>query len=163
MVRTWVFISILLTLTIYVLFQIVKQEQEKPQQRNRTLIVRELMQQAVTEEDVGNLDAAVKTYREIIDIDPAYAPAYNNLANLLHQRGFEDAAIVNYKKAIELDSTLVSARYNLALSFYNKGFYQEAIREWEKVLQLKPDSLVAAQTAINISIAKSKEKYNFNY
>lgn len=118
--------------------------------------VNQLLARALVEEDAGNMEAAVRTYRQITDVNPAYAPAYNNLANIFQKRGFLDVAILNYRKALDINPNLISARYNLALSYYDKKLYREAAREWRKLLTFDPDSTVAAQTETNIRIAEDK-------
>ena len=45
--------------------------------------MQQLYQQAHAQQEAGQTDAAIATYRELLRKDPSIAPAYNNLGRLL--------------------------------------------------------------------------------
>lgn len=64
---------------------------------------------------------AVELFREAIDLDPRYEPAYNGLGIALKTAGDLDGAIANWKKAAELKPDYGFALYNLGLAYLQRG------------------------------------------
>ena len=78
-------------------------------------------------------------YRTTIAENPACWMAYNNLGNLLHDRGQTDDAIAMLRKAIEIKPDYADACNNLGRALASRGQIDEAIAECRKALKIKPD------------------------
>ena len=50
-----------------------------------------------------DLDAALALYKEVIDLEPTYAPVYFTTAQLKRAKADFDAAIGNYEKALAIN------------------------------------------------------------
>ena len=82
-------------------------------------------------------------YRTTIDRNPACWMAYNNLGNLLHDRGQTDDAIAMFRKAIEIKPDYVKTYNNLGLTLAGRGQIDEAMAEYRKALKIQPDCATA--------------------
>jgi len=87
-------------------------------------------------QDVGNLDTAMTLYQKAIELDPAYAVAYNDLGIIYEAKGLIDLAEENYLKSIKIDPMYLSTYSNLALLYENKRDLEKAAFYWEKRVQL---------------------------
>ena len=97
---------------------------------------------AIDHEAAGNTEAAIDDYSKAIRLNPRYANAYNNLANLLMEAGNEPAAMINYDKAIEHDSNTALFYNNRGLARYRNTIwadYDGAIADFSDAIRLKPD------------------------
>jgi len=103
----------------------------------------------------SDLEAAVRFFRDSIDADPTYAPAYAGMADGYGQLGYgsylspADAfprARAAARKAIELDPLLAEAHASLgyALMYYDWNF-SGAEAEFKRAIELNPDYAVAHQ------------------
>ncbi len=88
----------------------------------------------------GDLDAAMNLYQKAIELDPAYAVAYNDLGVIYEAKGFIDRAEESYLKAAKIDPAYLSAYTNLALLYQNKRELERAAFYWKKRAELgSPD------------------------
>lgn len=80
-----------------------------------------------------NWEDALKFFNEAIAIDPNYAPAYREKAELLYKAGRFPAAVENYGKYLELNNSCrVQQRY--ASFVFETKDYKKAVVELEKAL-----------------------------
>lgn len=77
--------------------------------------------------------------KEFKEAQPKSAESYNDLGNLLTQRGEMDAAIASYQTAIALEPDLVMAHSNLANLLVYQGKMEEAIASYQTAIAFKPD------------------------
>jgi len=88
----------------------------------------------------GDLDGAMNLYQKAIELDPAYAVAYNDLGVIYEAKGFVDRAEESYLKAVKIDPSYLSAYTNLALLYQNKRELDKAAVYWKKRAELgSPD------------------------
>lgn len=80
----------------------------------------------------GDFDRAMGLYQKAIELDPAYAIAYNDLGITYEARGFTERAQESYLKAIEIDPVYLSAYTNLALLYENRRDLDKARYHWQK-------------------------------
>jgi tetratricopeptide (TPR) repeat protein len=88
-------------------------------------------------------EAALATYQKIIDHDPNYISAYNNMANINYTLGRQDEAIRLWKKCVEVNDSFLDAHLNLGKILYVKGELKESAAHFEKVLKLNPGNAEA--------------------
>ena len=92
--------------------------------------------QGLEMQDIGNLDTAMSLYQKAVELDPAYAVAYNDLGIIYEAKGLIDLAEQNYLKSIKVNPMYLSAYSNLALLYENKRELEKAAFYWEKRAQL---------------------------
>ena len=73
---------------------------------------------------------------QAIALDPQFAYAYYNRANLYVRSGEEDKALLDYTKAIELSPSFAEAYYNRGLLFFALGKVNEGTRDLSKAGEL---------------------------
>jgi tetratricopeptide (TPR) repeat protein len=79
-----------------------------------------------------NYQLALDLYKKAQDLDPTYAPAYREKAELYHLAGQKANAVESYKKYLELNNS-DEARERYAAFVFNNKQYAEAITEIEKL------------------------------
>lgn len=79
-----------------------------------------------------NYQLALDLYKKAQDLDPTYAPAYREKAELYHLAGQKANAVESYKKYLELNNS-EDARERYAAFIFNNKQYAEAITEIEKL------------------------------
>lgn len=126
---------------------------------------KELMQEATTKDpnnaelqynlgviagEAGEIDAAKAYYEKAISLDPSYADAYNNMAVLIlgQEKGIFD-------KMNALGTSAADDKKYEELQKEKQSLYESAIPFLETTLKLKPKSVQAAKTLMNIYSALS--------
>lgn len=89
--------------------------------------LREVLQAAVDAVAREDWNAAVRLYREAIEIAPNEATLYNNLGVIERRRGNIDAAITAYRRTLELNSSFTEVYPNLAVALLATEQWQEAL------------------------------------
>jgi tetratricopeptide (TPR) repeat protein len=100
----------------------------------------------------GDLDAAIREYREVLRKWPHLPRVHNNLGHVLAARGNIAEAISHHNEALRLTSDAsipdgnvartfdrATAHLNLGNVFLAQGEIREAIREYNATLELRPD------------------------
>jgi hypothetical protein len=85
----------------------------------------------------GNLDEAVASYQNALQIKPDFAAAMNNLGTALRDKGDLDDAMSWYRKAIQLTPDFADAHWNLSFALLLAGLFQEGWQEYEWIWKLK--------------------------
>jgi tetratricopeptide (TPR) repeat protein len=81
---------------------------------------------------VQNFSEANKKYEEAIAIDPTYAPAYRENAEMLLNLNKAKKAVENWKKYLELNNSL-EARYRFATALFSGKQFCDVITEIESL------------------------------
>jgi protein O-mannosyl-transferase len=105
-------------------------------------------------DDKGQIDEAIRQYREAIRLKPNYPDAHNNLGIALDNKGQTGEAIQQFREAIRLKPDHLDAHYNLGNTLPKAGQMDEAIRQYREVIRLKPDY---AAVYNNLGAALAKE------
>jgi tetratricopeptide (TPR) repeat protein len=94
---------------------------------------------------LGKEEAAEKSYRKAIEINPKQPLYYENFATLLRRQGPEklDEAIGQLKRAYQFDPNNPFVGLQLALCYESKGNLPDAAALLEKAVQKQPDLLPA--------------------
>ncbi|NXJ60022.1 TTC6 protein, partial [Rostratula benghalensis] len=99
-----------------------------------------LTNRGVINQLMGYLPCAMKDYQQAISVDPSYALAYFNAANIyFHNRQFSQAYCY-YSKVLQLDPTNESAVMNRAITNTFLNNIEEAKEDFEKAISLCPSS-----------------------
>jgi predicted TPR repeat methyltransferase len=89
---------------------------------------------------LGELDAAVESYRQATIIKPDYADAYNNMGITLKDQGKLEEAIEAFNKVLSLKPDSAEAYSNMGNAIKAQGKLEEAIKAYKQALTIKPDS-----------------------
>ena len=103
----------------------------------------QLFQQGVAAGQRGDFSEAESIFRQVTEIDPNNADAYNNLGIALKDQGKLEKAITNYDQAIEIDPNNAVAYYNLGLALRRQGKLEKAIASYEQAIEIDPNNAVA--------------------
>ena len=90
----------------------------------------------VEHNELGQYDAAIQDYDQVIRLDPEYADAYHNRGYSYDEAGQYERAIQDYSEAILLDPQDADAYYNRGVSYHNLGQSAEAERDFAKSEEL---------------------------
>ena len=104
----------------------------------------------ITFERLDRLDDAFHAYCRAIELDPSFADAYNNRANVYVKFGKHWQAEDDYKKAVKLDPKFASAYNNLGALLYDHERYEEALECYRKAFIINPKQ---AETCSNLAMA----------
>ena len=88
---------------------------------------------------IGQMDKAIEAYSKAIELNPAYAGAYNNRGIAYDETGKSAPAIADFNKAIELKPDFAEAYNNRGTIYSNQGNSTRAITDFNKAIVLKPD------------------------
>lgn len=87
----------------------------------------------------GNIEGAMETYRDILNIYPRNTQALYNLACLLDMERCYEEAIDVYVAAMKQDPFMDKALFNLAVIYERLGMHTEAIDTWKHYVQVAKD------------------------
>lgn len=96
-------------------------------------------------------DEAILEFQKAIALDPNYAPAHDNIANLYAEKGDYLKALQIYLKAIELEPESATVRYNFGC-FISNYAAQIALTEYQLATQQESD-FPEAHLNLGISLA----------
>jgi tetratricopeptide (TPR) repeat protein len=100
--------------------------------------------------DRGELDEAIKHFKEAIRLKPNLTPAYNNLGLLyFRQRRLADA-VKNFKKALHYKPKTFQAHLNLGGIYAEMGNYQQSLIHLKEAVRLRPSYASAHGNLANV-------------
>ncbi len=101
----------------------------------------------------GDLARAIQAYEKVIELEPNYVEAYNNLAIVYQEMGDWENARLTYQKSIELNPRYEKAHNNLGILLCLQERYEESIEAFQKALVINPRNL---ESYINLGILYKK-------
>ena len=107
---------------------------------------------------LGNVDAAIESYQQVITMEPDNAEGHNNMGVALHSKGHLDGAISSYKQAIDLKSNFAQPHNNMGNILKEIGELNGAINSYKAAIKIDPTYALAYS---NIGIAL-QEKGDFS-
>lgn len=99
----------------------------------------------------GWSDEAISEFQKAIALDPNYAPAHDNIANLYAEKGDYLKALQIYLRAIELEPDSATVRYNFGC-FISNYAAEIALSEYQLAVQQESD-FPEAHLNLGISLA----------
>ncbi len=89
--------------------------------------------------DPERWEEAVDAYNRVVDIDPGYAAAWNNVGLLQHRMGRYERAQACYRAALEADDSCCQAAFNLGSLHEDLSDHSTAIGWYRRALEMEPD------------------------
>ena len=80
--------------------------------------------------------AAIKLYREVLQLKPNYDTAYTNRGLSYSALGQKERAIQDYDKAIEINPNVDLVYYHRGLAYFHLQKYEKSIQDLNKAIQL---------------------------
>jgi tetratricopeptide (TPR) repeat protein len=88
---------------------------------------------------LGDMNAAKKSYERAIKLDKKYADAINNVGTVFYAQKKYRTAISRYTRALQIAPNSASVWSNLGTAYYARGKFEEMTQAYAKALQLDPD------------------------
>jgi protein O-mannosyl-transferase len=98
----------------------------------------------------GQIDKAIRQFREAIRLEPDHPFAHYNLGKALFMEGQIEEAIRQYQEAIRLKPDYAQAHNNLGTALGSKGQTDEAITQYREATRLNPGN---ANSQYNFGLA----------
>ncbi len=103
--------------------------------------VESIFNEAVKQHTRNNLDEAKKLYQKVIEINPNYENAHNNLGIIYSISGDLQKAKNCYEKTLIINPKNFNALNNIGNIFKEFGDIKNAINKYEKAIELNPNHL----------------------
>lgn len=100
----------------------------------------QILQAAVRLQQSGDLDGAIREYREFLALRPEVVAARSNLGAALAKSGRYEEAISEYKRAMNQDPGNAAILLNLALANYKIARVPDAAEQFAAVHRLQPEN-----------------------
>jgi tetratricopeptide (TPR) repeat protein len=97
-----------------------------------------LLQHAIALHQAGDLDGAIRAYREYLAVEPDSLQARSNLGAVLARAGRYDEAIAEYNAGLQKSPDNPVLLLNLGLAYYKTGRLAEAAARFERAVSLSP-------------------------
>jgi tetratricopeptide (TPR) repeat protein len=88
---------------------------------------------------LGELQAAKKSYERAMKLDKKYPDAVNNVGTVFYAQKKYRTAISRYEKAIALSPDTASYWSNLGTAYYARGKFDEMSKAYARALELDPN------------------------
>lgn len=98
----------------------------------------ELLRRAINAQQSGDINEAIRDYRQLLELRPDTPEARVNLGAALVQLGQYDAGIKEYEQALPAVTNKNQVRMNIALAYYKKGDFQAAHDQFEVLRKTAP-------------------------
>src|SRR5471030_58489 len=97
-----------------------------------------VLQHAITLHQAGELDDAIRAYREYLAAEPDSLQARSNLGAALARASRYDEAIAEYTLGLRKSPDNPALLLNLGLAYYKTGRHAEAAARFERAVSLSP-------------------------
>ena len=88
---------------------------------------------------LGKIEKAIKTYSDVIELNPDFSAAYNNRGVVYANKDEYDLAIRDFSTALELNPNDFFAYNNRGNTYNDIGKFDKAINDFNTAIDLKPD------------------------
>ncbi len=129
-------------------------------QRNATLeqTAEDAFARAAQLQQSGDLDAAIRAYRDFLGVHPQSIEALSNLGAVYARLGRNEEAIEQYKRALEVESHNTAICFNMGLAYYKSVQIPEAAAEFAKVVAAQPENKNATLLLADCYLRMGKNK-----
>ena len=128
--------------------------QELGKERPLTLEVIQHFNSGVTFYHQKEMAKAIQAYQKVIEIDPNYIEAYNNLGIIYQEMGDLESALKTYRRAIEINPKYEKGLNNIGILLHLKGEDEKALEAFNKVLAINPSHI---ESLINLGTLYKKK------
>jgi tetratricopeptide (TPR) repeat protein len=97
---------------------------------------------------------AIQAYQKVIELDPTYVEAYNNLGIIYQMIGDLERAFESYQKSTEIKPRYEKGYNNLGILLLLKGRNEEALEAFQKALAINSNNI---ESHINLGILFKKK------
>lgn len=97
------------------------------------------LQEGVTQQQSGDLAAALSSYQAALAIDPRLAPVHAALGSLYVAMEQPQSAIASYRAAVRLEPDRAEWQHSLGVMLANQGLVAEGLVVLEGAARLAPD------------------------
>jgi Tfp pilus assembly protein PilF len=129
-------------------------EQEGVKDRTLTSDVLNYFNSGVQFYNQREFSKAIQAYQKVIELDPTYVEAYNNLGIIYQMVGDMDRAFGAYQKSTEINPRYEKGYNNLGILLFLKGRYEEAVEVFQKALAINSNNI---ESHINLGILFKKK------
>ena len=105
----------------------------------QNLTIKEAFDLAVQYHQNNNLQDAQNYYNKVLELDPNYVNAHNNLGAIFQKLGDPQKAKEYFEKVIKINPNYVSAHNNLGNIFQKLGDLQKAKDCFERAIEINPN------------------------
>jgi len=105
----------------------------------------------------GDLNGAIKCYKQTLKYDPNWIPLHTEIAVLLARQRQFDEAVEYAKHAIQMSPQNADVHYNLGFMFVEQGKFKDAIGPLEEAVRLDPQHPKAASQAKRVREALRRQ------
>jgi len=102
----------------------------------------------------GQFSKAIQAYQKVIELDPTYIEAYNNMGIICQEIGDFDRAFEAFQKSIEINPQYEKGYNNLGILLYLKGRNEEALEAFQKAVAINPNNI---ESHINLGVLFKKQ------
>lgn len=86
----------------------------------------------------GDLEAAGRSARRIVRVDPQQADGWHLLGMIACQAGRREEAVVHLLRAVALDGSKAEFHADLGVVYFQAGLFDEAVARLEQAIQIAP-------------------------
>ena len=104
----------------------------------------------------GDEAAAAEGWRRVVEKDPNYAAAYNELGYIAFNRGDYDEAIELLQRYAYLAPGVANPHDSLGEVLMYTGRYEEAVQEFRQAIELQPDYVTSLINLARIYVAQGR-------
>ena len=112
--------------------------------------INQIFEQALIAHQEGRLEEAKEYYKKVININPNFSEAHNNIGIIFGEFKEFEKALASYKKAIELKPDYAKAYSNLGIILNRLGRTDEAETNFKKAIEIRPELAEAHNSLANV-------------
>jgi tetratricopeptide (TPR) repeat protein len=105
--------------------------------------IAELFNQAIRQQQSGNLPQAEQLFRQILALTPNLAASHSNLGIALQLQTQLPEAAECFRQALRIDPSYINALFNLGKVLFSQGLMAEAAECFQEAVQRNPDDAMA--------------------
>ena len=117
-----------------------------------------IFSQAMALQRAGDLDGAIREYREFLKLEPRQGLVHSNLGAVLAKAGRYEEAVSEYRDALKFSPGNPAVSLNLALAYYKMGRFTQAAEQLAAVHRADPSNAQATELLADCYLQLGKNK-----